>query len=435
MDLTNMPDLIQWHEGMPLLPQHFQQMALRFENIITNYYSISSVYNYGILSLEIDKTQLVRNIFSIQQISAIMQDGLYVKSDNPNKEKLIYNLPDLKETHKLKLSLHLCIPKFIEKNYVVGHFPRYLTSEMNQIEDLNTLSDPINIPKLVPNIFLASEDDLEPNLNHIKICELSVENGSWHVRDYIPASVFINKGNKISKICLNISQRARIKANIISDILNNETKVSQITENYLFLMNLNSILPSFEALLDLEKIHPYQLYLALCQFIGVVGILDNSYIAKPPILYDHQNLLKMFEIISEDINTLLDKTVSDHYNSVLFEYIDNKFVLNIGSSKIMQNIVYVGIKGASNESEEDAIKWFENALICDDNNFDVLLKNRDLGFARRKTERHPKIVPGRNVIIFEVEIENYSSNSFKLCIFNGNKNKIRPEDLYYYQKK
>ena len=53
------PDRIQWHEGMLLSPQHFQQEAARVDALVAWHTLASSPYSWGIRKLELDQSLLV----------------------------------------------------------------------------------------------------------------------------------------------------------------------------------------------------------------------------------------------------------------------------------------------------------------------------------------------------------------------------------------
>jgi hypothetical protein len=50
------PDRIQWHEGMLLSPQHFQQEAARVDALVAWHTLASSPYSWGIRRLELDQS-------------------------------------------------------------------------------------------------------------------------------------------------------------------------------------------------------------------------------------------------------------------------------------------------------------------------------------------------------------------------------------------
>ncbi|MFX6872966.1 type VI secretion system baseplate subunit TssK, partial [Acinetobacter baumannii] len=54
-----LPDPVLWHDGMLLLPQHFQQQALRQEGLIDYRMRRMHPFSYGIVQLAIDQSALL----------------------------------------------------------------------------------------------------------------------------------------------------------------------------------------------------------------------------------------------------------------------------------------------------------------------------------------------------------------------------------------
>ena len=58
MDARDIPDSIQWHEGLLLTPQHFQQLSLRQEALLQYVASTIAPFNWGVRYLKIDPASL-----------------------------------------------------------------------------------------------------------------------------------------------------------------------------------------------------------------------------------------------------------------------------------------------------------------------------------------------------------------------------------------
>src|SRR5271169_1736785 len=88
---------IQWHEGMLIMPQHFQQADRRIENIIT--YCLSNVFPFfwGIVNLKIDEALLTSGVFRPIELEAIMPDGLLITSLPETKPPLQVDLQPLRD--------------------------------------------------------------------------------------------------------------------------------------------------------------------------------------------------------------------------------------------------------------------------------------------------------------------------------------------------
>lgn len=88
----DLPDLIEWHEGMLLAPQHFQQFAARSELLTQHMFSQASPFRWGVIELKIDQAALSTGILRILTVEAIMPDGLLAVGGSERGVKLEFNL-------------------------------------------------------------------------------------------------------------------------------------------------------------------------------------------------------------------------------------------------------------------------------------------------------------------------------------------------------
>ncbi|MBL0942311.1 MAG: type VI secretion system baseplate subunit TssK, partial [Alphaproteobacteria bacterium] len=65
-------DAIQWHEGMLLLPQHFQQNDVRQTELLQFHISEVSPFHWGVRYCEIDSAMLVSGVLYFLALEAIM---------------------------------------------------------------------------------------------------------------------------------------------------------------------------------------------------------------------------------------------------------------------------------------------------------------------------------------------------------------------------
>ena len=73
--MANIPSEILWHEGMLLLPQHFQQQDVRTEQLIDWRIGSTSPYSWGLVSMTIDLSALVHGHLRIQQLDSVAAEG------------------------------------------------------------------------------------------------------------------------------------------------------------------------------------------------------------------------------------------------------------------------------------------------------------------------------------------------------------------------
>ncbi|NUB17000.1 type VI secretion system baseplate subunit TssK, partial [Azospirillum brasilense] len=86
-EARDIPDAIDWHDGMLLAPQHFQQQALRHERQLTYHVRQARPFHWGVVHLQVDRVQLVSGLVQVRELEAILPDGIVVDyragSDEP----------------------------------------------------------------------------------------------------------------------------------------------------------------------------------------------------------------------------------------------------------------------------------------------------------------------------------------------------------------
>src|SRR5262245_15731761 len=85
-EARDIPDAVQWHEGMLLAPQHFQQTALRSEALLAYRVGGAATYPWGVVRLELDLGVLAQGLFRVDELEAVLPDGLVVRSPHAESE-------------------------------------------------------------------------------------------------------------------------------------------------------------------------------------------------------------------------------------------------------------------------------------------------------------------------------------------------------------
>ena len=117
----DIPDLIEWHEGMLLTPQHFQQFASRSELLTQYMFSQGAPFGWGIIDLKIDQAALSAGILRILSIEAVMPDGLVAIGGSERGIKLEF---DLQRADRNPIRVGLSVPRE-EALYNRSDYSRY----------------------------------------------------------------------------------------------------------------------------------------------------------------------------------------------------------------------------------------------------------------------------------------------------------------------
>jgi len=78
MNAYEIPDAIQWHEGLLLTPQHFQQLSSRHEALVQYGTSLSAPFCWGVRRFKHHAISLPAGKFRVLELEAVMPDGLVV---------------------------------------------------------------------------------------------------------------------------------------------------------------------------------------------------------------------------------------------------------------------------------------------------------------------------------------------------------------------
>src|SRR4028118_25060 len=91
------PKSIDWHDGLLLTPQHFQQISLRQEALLQYNTAMIAPFYWGIRYLKIDESKLFSGVVTIKHVEAVMPDGLLISYREGD---------DLQADHGLQLNLN-----------------------------------------------------------------------------------------------------------------------------------------------------------------------------------------------------------------------------------------------------------------------------------------------------------------------------------------
>jgi type VI secretion system protein ImpJ len=76
--ITQLPDAVQWWEGMLLSPQHFQQNDIYWQQHLQHRMRCVAPHNWGVRHLRIDHAALANGNVNISELECLLPDGLAI---------------------------------------------------------------------------------------------------------------------------------------------------------------------------------------------------------------------------------------------------------------------------------------------------------------------------------------------------------------------
>ena len=378
---------IQWHEGMLLSPQHFQQASARLDSLVAWHTLLAAPFSWGVRSLKIDMGLLPAGIVRVQQLEAIMPDGTSVSfsADNAQHGTLELKLAPFAEAlGNAPLDFYLVLP-LTKSMRDKGSPSRFRSVAMGQVEDEVSEALPADLPRLLPNLSLVAGDVPSGIYTWLRLGTVFKDNELIKMGETLPALIEMPKDGVLWERISAFVGQLRGKAAFVAK----QTAVpSSKTEDRLAyleqrerLRNLMTGLPQVEAVLRTPSLHPYPLYLALCALLGPLSMLKPGALPPVPPEYDHADPLAVLNPVLEALQDSLME-ISQEYREHKFEYRHGAFEINLLPEWVDKQLV-VGLRG---QPEKDLVAWMNGAIVGSQSAYASLRERRVLGAMRSHIE-------------------------------------------------
>jgi type VI secretion system protein ImpJ len=436
MDAHEIPDQIQWHEGLLLTPQHFQQLSLRQETLLQYLSSTVAPFYWGVRHLKIDPSSLVSGLFRVLELEAVMPDGLVVSSGLRRDSELAVTLrPD--QMKERPVPVHLAVVARETDLLTEGDLRRYHEAEGEPVVDELTGEGQVRIPRLRPRLMLLVTEKPPRKYVSFPIAKVEHKNDSFFLTDFIPPRLSVTPQSELGIMCLLATSRLREKAVYLAEQAQTPSEGARArmdirTET--LLRGLVAPLPMLEAMLNAGASHPFQIYLALCSVLGSLSVMGWSPV--PPLLapYDHNDLRATFRQVLDHISRKIEEGITSSFTVHPFRYAEGIYSLNF-EGEWMNKRLAIGIRGQTGMSEADIVRWGRECLIGSRRNFREMRENRTTGARREQVERSGDLVPPRGVVLFSLNADpRHVEPDEVLQIFNASERpgSPRPAEIVLY---
>ena len=439
------PDAIQWHEGMLLTPQHFQQAGLRSEALLSYQLALAAPYHWGVTRSVVDSTALVGGAYRLQDLEGVLPDGTVVSYSGADGSVLEVMLEPLQEQMKsAPVTVWLAVAaRELGGSSVGGDLARFESREGLATVDENTGESEIRIPRLRPRLRLMVGERPPAKYVSMPLARVGYANETYALTSYVPPQLRVAVDTRLGQLCAQVATRVRETASFLSEQAASSGAIGQsgrsiASENDQQIRALVAGLPVFEAVLGSGRAHPFNLYLALCSMVGQAAGVGGA--TLPPLLppYQHEDALASFERAVRFILTMVDQ-VQLNYAVLPFRFANAVFSLQLESGWLGDSFT-LGVRGGQGVRESDVINWIDGALIGSAVLAQSMRERRVLGPARRRIDRDDglDLVAPRGVMLFSIEADpEFIEKRGSLTIFNtsANAEKGRPAEIVLYVRK
>lgn len=433
--------MIQWHDGMALQPHHFQQLELRWSQVLSHHINLVSSHHWGIQDIVLDPLTLPDGLFRILNAEVVMPDGLICHYTSKDERFLPLEVdlnPFKPHSSRSVLTIQIVLPTRIDGiSPIRAAAPRFRSYEGAPITDENTDDHPVTIPRLVPCLGLVVGDDLPVNHVGFPIAKVRFVDEAFELAPFTPPCFQIEEPSHLWDVCVDTARKIREKVIALSEKWQNQIGSALLRETENVLKPLVAMLPTLEALMSSKEATPFELYNELMEGAGLVSQLNLS--TPPPRFgkYNHNNIdASIFPVINY-IAQCVDHLSLD-YAIFSFKKNDRIFSFRLLPTHFGKELI-VGLRSRPGIQTTQLQGWMNEAVIVSDEAIQSVQSKRVVGAPRQLVEGEKlyEMMPSRDVTLYAINLDTpYIQQNQYLHIFNPSDTEYeRPLDIVLYVKK
>ncbi len=435
---AKVPDAVQWHEGMLLAPQHFQQADLRTEALVAHVAASTTPYGWGVHAFRLDPVALPNGVLRVLELDAILPDGLVVQYDPERDPELSIDLTQIDEVAPGQdVSVHLVVGRRQESAALAsGSSPRYRSVESLEVLDLNTGEDPLAVPRLRPAARLIAGPEIPERFVGFTLARIAVQGDVYALQDYTPPALTLRACPELSEAVRARAARLRERAVYLQDQLKKggvDPSRSSVVRSVRQLRGLVQGLPVLEGVLGSPEVHPFQLYLALAGYLGSAASVRDDYVPPPVPRYVHGELTSTFRPLLNAMDEI-ERLVHQAFRTEPFSEREDGFTIRLPAD--VDDRLVVGVQTGGILEGDTLRRWIETAQIATADRMELVRLRRVRGAVRRIVERYDPLgvqsAPG--LVLLEVETDpEYVTPAGELHLIPATSmREARPQQLLLY---
>ncbi|WP_277374737.1 type VI secretion system baseplate subunit TssK [Pseudomonas sp. AA-38] len=391
-----LPDAVCWHEGMQLLPQHFQLQALRAEVLAAHFAQAGNPWFWGVSQLEIDPAALSAGLVRIQALEAILPDGLPVSLQPGSGTTLELDVgPAAAAAANAQVTLYLAVNPLGRSGQVLPLQGRLQSVVGDAVPDLASGEYPEPILVWRPHLRLVTESERVDSVC-LPLLRVAKEAGGFVRQPYAPPAPQVLPQSLLGQAVAELCARGREKCQFLAGRLRQAEQAGNaddIEELRRQLAALWARLPEVEAALNSRVASPQTLHGLLAGMAGTWCALDAASGVPPFAPLDYLELKRGFDEVIQWLHQALDK-VRVGYRCLPFEAIAQGFAIRLPDTQARRQRLVVGLRMPAGTGQQDAQDWLSHAVIASEPHVTTLSRQRMNGLAHQPMSRSEQVAYG-----------------------------------------
>lgn len=432
---------IEWHEGMLLSPQHFQQLSARLDSLVGWQTLAAAPFCWGVRRLVFDHGLLPTGLLRVLELEAILPDGTAVQfsAANPEHGTLEISLAlYAEEMANEPLNIYLILPVASPAGQRSAS-RRFRSVAGTPVEDEISDAEPANIPRLMPVLSLAAGGVPHGTHVHLRLCNAFKDNEVVRLGEALPPLIEVARDNPLWIAVAALLGQLRGKAAFVAK----QTAVpSSRADDRLAhlelkdrLRSLLAGLPQTEAVLRTPHLHPLPLYWALCSLLASLSLLRPGGLPSVPMDYNHADPSSVFKPLLLALQDAVSE-VSQEYREHKFEFRHGAFETELQPSWVSGARIVVGLRG---QSDKDLGTWMDSAIVGAQSAYPSLRERRVLGATRTRIDSADELGlrSGSGYLLYAINTHlELTAAGEQLIIANANEGNTaqRPQEVVLFIK-
>lgn len=447
MNAYEIPDAIQWHEGLLLTPQHFQQLSSRHEALVQYGTSLIAPFCWGVRRFKHHAISLPAGKFRVLELEAVMPDGLVVQHGFASGRDDVLEIDLAKYAEQMSYRgalVHVAVAAQ-QNEKTNGSSLRYESFKGDPVADEISAGKARAIHRLKPRLTLHVGDKLPNDYVGFPIARVLQRDASFTLDEtFIPPLLAVSiktidgdtsslAAQRLGEMCSQVAQRVRKRAMYLADEARNPAASDRFGNDAGIrtrMLSLVGALPQYEAVLQSGCAHPYLVYVALCGMAGQLAVLGTEMVPPSFDPYNHNDLYSTFQPVLDFIDRVMDQGVPVSYKTFAFKYHEGAYELRFEGNWMKKQLA-LGIRAERGMSEDEIVRWGESCLIGSQGRIAILKENRIRGATRKHADRVGEIVTAKGVALFSLLVDESFVEPEKLLQI-VNRDGPRPSEIVLY---
>jgi type VI secretion system protein ImpJ len=353
-----------WTEGLLVSQHHFQAQDRYHEDSLRERISTLRRFGWGISTLEIDDHLLRAGQFGLRRLVAVWPDGVVVQCGGPSGDPLPEPRPFEPHMRAEDASLDVFVGIANEGGANVAPYGEPVAQQRfarvsRSVDDANTGGAAQDVEFAVPNLRIVFGSERRERMVTLPVAQLVRQaDGRAVVRDtFVPpvldiaAAPFLTSGLRRVLGAMVARQRelaAGRKRRSSSSIEFHYTDARR----FWLLHTLSAAIPTLSHLLDVERAHPEEVYLALASLVGQLATFSaEADLSSIVPRFDYGRLGDVFEPLFARTLSLVSVDSAPVYTEIpLQRRSDGMFVGKLPEARLANHEVFIAVRGTLPEA-------------------------------------------------------------------------------------